>query len=457
MEYLTGRPNQPKLVESEPYIGQKPVPSAGIPKEVDPSVLQGGTIIDEEQESPLASIFGNRQVTPENAHELLHKLNLLSDEDYNRVKERHTSPKNPNDCQDGANSPTTEPVVSGEPNELKANEPKPVPESNEPKRRLSLKETLASAQTEIEFSAPGSFTKEPNHKTLNETLEFHSIINTYNSNEPTSGDEIDQPTRSPTRQAIKEIQLHQDAADTGIQSGEVIDDYSIYQDYDSMWQDDVKADNDYGYSAHADTSDNVPANVKFYDKFSQLYVSGLEAAKEFLVKYVADHANDLFIESGHLIITVDKDFDERNFSLLQDSNWLWQRFMEAPAQYYFHRTQKCFYLRKELNNDIDLLMDGKFNHLLYSALTDVSDKDYDITDLCNEMISKGMLKRTYSGEPVIAISVALKRRIADELGIDITQLQKIMLMHFDFYSKTGVDYILPNSERMHNQMVDKDE
>lgn len=48
-----------------------------------------------------------------------------------------------------------------------------------------------------------------------------------------------------------------------------------------MWQDDVKADNDFGYSAHADTSANIPANVKFYDKFSQLYVSGLEAAKEF--------------------------------------------------------------------------------------------------------------------------------------------------------------------------------
>lgn len=72
-----------------------------------------------------------------------------------------------------------------------------------------------------------------------------------------------------------------DAVDTGIQSGEVIDDYSIYEDYDSMWQDDVKADNDFGYSAHADTSANIPANVKFYDKFSQLYVSGLEAAKEF--------------------------------------------------------------------------------------------------------------------------------------------------------------------------------
>lgn len=56
-----------------------------------------------------------------------------------------------------------------------------------------------------------------------------------------------------------------------------------------MWQDDVKADNDFGYSAHADTSANIPANVKFYDKFSQLYVSGLEAAKEFLVKYVTDH------------------------------------------------------------------------------------------------------------------------------------------------------------------------
>lgn len=94
VEYLTGRPNQPKLVESEPYIGQKPVPSTGIPNEVDRSVLQGGTIIADEQESPLESIFGNRQVTPENAHELLHKLNLLSDEDYNRVKERNTSTKN---------------------------------------------------------------------------------------------------------------------------------------------------------------------------------------------------------------------------------------------------------------------------------------------------------------------------------------------------------------------------
>lgn len=101
--------------------------------------------------------------------------------------------------------------------------------------------------------------------------------------------------------------------------------------------------------------------------------------------------------------------------------------MEAPAQYYFHRTQKCFYLRKELNNDIDLLMDGKFNHLLYSALTDVSDKDYDITDLCNEMISKGMLKRTYSGEPVIAISVALKRRIADELALILLNCKKLCL------------------------------
>ncbi|EGO0259018.1 DNA helicase [Salmonella enterica subsp. enterica serovar Panama] len=457
VEYLTGRPNQPKLVESEPYIGQKPVPSTGIPNEVDRSVLQGGTIIADEQESPLESIFGNRQVTPENAHELLHKLNLLSDEDYNRVKERNTSPKNQKDCLGDTNSPTIELVGSGKSNELKANEPKPVPENNEPKRRLSLKETLASAQTEIEFSVPGSLIKEPNHKTLNETLEFHSIINSYNSNEPTSGEGFDQTQPSPTRQALKEIQLHQDAVDTGIQSGEVIDYYSIYEDYDSMRQDDVKADNDFGYSAHADTSANIPANVKFYDKFSQLYVSGLEAAKEFLVKYVTDHADDLFIESGHLIIAIDKDFDERNYALLQDSNWLWQRFMEAPAQYYFHRTQKCLYLRKELNNDIDLLMDGKFNNLLYSALTDVSDKDYDITDLCNELISKGMLKRTYSGEPVIAISVALKRRIADELGIDITQLQKIMLMHFDFYSKTGVDYILPNNERMHNQMVDKDE
>ncbi len=66
----------------------------GIPNEVDRSVLQGGTIIADEQESPLESIFGNRQVTPENAHELLHKLNLLSDEDYNRVKERNTSTKN---------------------------------------------------------------------------------------------------------------------------------------------------------------------------------------------------------------------------------------------------------------------------------------------------------------------------------------------------------------------------
>ena len=358
---------------------------------------------------------------------------------------------------DGTNASTTELVGNRESNELKANEPKPAPENNEPKRRLTLKETLESAQTEIEFSAPDIVTKEPNHKTLNETLEFHSIINTYNSNEPSPGDEFEQTPPSPTRQAIKDIQLHQDAVDTGIQSGEVIEDGSIYVDYYSMWQDSSKIDNDYGYSAHAETSSNIPANVKFYDKFSQLYVSGLEAAKEFLVKYVADHADELFIESGHLIIAVDKDFDERSFTLLQDSNWIWQRFMEAPASYYFHRTQKCFYLRKELNNDIDLLMDGKFNSLLFSALTDISNEEYNFTDLCNEIISKGTLKRTYSGDPVIAISVASKRRIADELGIDITQLQKIMLMHFDFYSKTGVDYILPNSERMRNQMVDKDE
>ncbi len=136
-------------------------------------------------------------------------------------------------------------------------------ENNEPKRRLSSKKPPASAQTEIEFSVPSSLIKEPNHKTLNETLEFHSIINSYNSNEPTSSDALDQTQPSPTRQALKEIQLHQDAVDTGIQSGEVIDDYSIYEDYDSMWQDDVKADNDFGYSAHADTSANIPANVKF--------------------------------------------------------------------------------------------------------------------------------------------------------------------------------------------------
>jgi conjugal transfer pilus assembly protein TraI len=69
VEYLTGRPNQPKLVESEPYIGQKPVPSTGIPNEVDRSVLQGGTIIADEQESPLESIFETdrlRRKTPTN-------------------------------------------------------------------------------------------------------------------------------------------------------------------------------------------------------------------------------------------------------------------------------------------------------------------------------------------------------------------------------------------------------
>ncbi|MGE9527099.1 MobH family relaxase, partial [Escherichia coli] len=109
-----------------------------------------------------------------------HKLNLLSDEDYNRVKERNTSTKNQKDCLDDTNSPTTELAGSGESKGLKDNQPKPVSENNEPKRRLSLTETLASAQTEIEFSVPSSLIKEPNHKTLNETLEFHSIINSYN-------------------------------------------------------------------------------------------------------------------------------------------------------------------------------------------------------------------------------------------------------------------------------------
>lgn len=118
------------------------------------------------------SIFGNRQVTPENAHELLHKLNLLSDEDYNRVKERNTSTKNQKDCLDDTNSPTTELAGSGESKGLKDNQPKPVSENNEPKRRLSLKETTASAQTEIEFSVPSSLIKNQTIKLWTKPLSF---------------------------------------------------------------------------------------------------------------------------------------------------------------------------------------------------------------------------------------------------------------------------------------------
>ncbi len=139
---------------------------------------------------------------------------------------------------------------------------------------------------------------------------------------------------------------------------------------------------------------------------------------------------------------------------MRDADWIWYPFMEAPCEYHTHRSQMCFYLRKELNDDIDQLSGHRYRASL--SPFDLTDVSVDMTEVYRAIATKGASKTAFNGDPVIALSSLQKRRIAQDLNINANQFQQVLIDNFDYVTRTGVDYILVNSN-IQNFMVNDNE
>ncbi|WP_434526462.1 MobH family relaxase [Photorhabdus asymbiotica] len=449
-EFLSNKGrNVPTLKEGFPYVGTNPPAGNSIPPNVNPEILKENTLIPDIDKSPLDQMFGpNNPVTPENAHQLLRKLNLLSEDDYQRVNARRKAKMQAATTEANKKTEETPELITQEKEEsISKPEASKQSESNANEKKLSLTEILSSAQTEIEFDE-GDKTSEVTHAgsegpcSLKKTLARFNIADQYEEDEKHLSSAPVAPV-DPTKEAHKATQKSQDEIDSG-DFEDNYDDTTHYQE-----------ENDFGYSEYA-TQIAVPADdVTFHAAPSLLFQNGTDEAKKMLVEYVAANVDNLFHESGHCCIIMEKGLENNYFIPMQNSNWIWHPFMGSPSDFYTHRSQMCFYLRRELNEDITQLSNGRYRKTI--SPIDLSEVSVNMNDLCRAIALKGTQKQAYNGDPVIALSAIMKRRVATELNINFNQLQQIMIDQFDFTTRTGVDYILATDECIQNFMVSKDE
>ena len=187
---------------------------------------------------------------------------------------------------------------------------------------------------------------------------------------------------------------------------------------------------------------------------SPLFRNASDLAKDKLASYVTANQDGLFHESGHCCIILENGVEDSLFEPMRDADWIWYPFMEAPCEYYTHRSQMCFYLRKELNADIDQLSGHRYRASL--SPFDLTDVSVDMTEVYRAIATKGANKTAFNGDPVIALSSLQKRRIAQDLNINANQFQQVLIDNFDYVTRTGVDYILVNSN-IQNFMVNDNE
>ncbi|MDB6373943.1 MobH family relaxase [Photorhabdus bodei] len=449
-EFLSNKGrNVPVLKESVPYVGTNLPAENSIPPNVNLEILKENTLIPDIDELPLDKMFGpHNPVTPENAHQLLRKLNLLSEDDYQRVNARREA-KMQIAITEANKKPeeTSEPVIQAKEDAISKPDASKQSESNANEKKLSLTEILNSAQAEIEFDE-GDQTSEVTHTgsegslRLKETLTHSNINDQYEEDKKHLSSTPVAPVAL-TKETRKTIQKGEDEVDRG----DFEDNYNDITHY--------QGENDFRYSEYA-TQIAVPADdVAFHAAPSSLFRNGTNEAKKMLVEYVASNVDKLFHESGHCCIIMEKGLENNYFIPMQNSDWIWRPFMESPSDFYTHRSQMCFYLRRELNEDIAQLSNGRYRKII--SPIDLSEVSVSMTDLYRAITLKGTQKQAYNGDPVIALSAVMKRRVATELNINFNQLQQIMIDQFDFSTRSGVDYILATDEHIQNFMVNKDE
>lgn len=435
--------NIPVLKESRPYVGTKEPRENSIPADVDPDILKGGTLLPDENDSPLENMFGaSNPVTPDNAHQLLHHLKLLSDADYEKVTARQDAKAKAQAEQDNQKpgeafqSPSA-PIVQSQPVKAPARESKKA--KVEP-QQLSLKEVLSkqgSAEdapppvTDIEQYQEPEFDRET--LSLWETLKYHSVTDGYQNDERNLVES--KPAVDPMTDARAEIQRVQDEVDSGNLTPAV-------------------TENDFGYDKNNAAAFETEQLTALHQDQSPLFRNAPDLAKDKLASYVAANSSGLFHESGHCCIILETGVKDSLFEPMRDADWIWYPFMEAPCEYYTHRSQMCFYLRKELNSDIDQLSGNRYRASL--SPFDLSEVSVDMTEVYRAIATKGACKTAFNGDPVIALSSLQKRRIAQDLNINANQFQQVLIDNFDYVTRTGVDYILVNSN-IQNFMVNDNE
>ncbi len=434
--------NIPVLKESRPYVGNKVPRENSIPADVDPEILKGGTLLPDENDSPLENMFGaSNPVTPDNAHQLLHHLKLLSDADYEKVNARQDAKAKAQaelaNLKPGeAFQAPSVPVEQSQPikvpsRELKKNKVEP--------QQLSLKDVLSKQGSDDETPSPITTMvhyQEPefDRETLSlwETLKYHAVTDDYQNDERNLMEA--KPDIDPMAEARAQIQRVQDEVDNG--------NFEPAQD------------NDFGYDKNNAAAFGVEQLTSLHQDQSPIFRSAPDLAKDKLASYVAANSSSLFHESGHCCIILENGVEDSLFEPMRDADWIWYPFMEAPCEYYTHRSQMCFYLRKELNADIDQLSGNRYRSNL--SPFDLSDVSVDMTEVYRAIATKGANKAAFNGDPVIALSSLQKRRIAQDLNINANQFQQVLIDNFDYVTRTGVDYILVNSN-IQNFMVNDNE
>lgn len=435
--------NIPVLKESRPYVGNKEPRENSIPADVDPEILKGGTLLPDENDSPLENMFGaSNPVTPDNAHQLLHHLNLLSDADYEKVNARQE-----------AKAKAQAELANQKPGEAFQSLPPQVEESHPVKvsareqkkttiapQQLSLKDVLSKQGSDDEMPLPITSMdhyQEPefDRETLSlwETLKQSAVADEYQNDERNLVEA--KPVTDPMTEARAQIQRVQDEVDNG--------------NFEPVTQ-----DNDFGYNKNNMAAFGGEQLTALHQDQSPLFRNASDLAKEKLASYVAANQSGLFHESGHCCIILENGVEDSLFEPMRDADWIWYPFMEAPCEYYTHRSQMCFYLRKELNDDIDQLSGHRYRASL--SPFDLTDVSVDMTEVYRAIATKGASKTAFNGDPVIALSSLQKRRIAQDLNINANQFQQVLIDNFDYVTRTGVDYILVNSN-IQNFMVNDNE
>lgn len=436
------------IKESVPYMDTPPTGNPLL-KNVDPEILKGGSLppVDDLPTDDMAAPIGAK---PKDIIDHMLRINILSPDTAKAIRERDQKErKELADAAPETEATDTAPKLS---EENSSNENTGHPLKDVHKGHHSPRKPV---QNEL-FPSPGhasnvSESKLPHYDNADyDSEDYADSFEQYAAMQNNFTEQPDIPS-APVMTLKERLER------AAIEQSYVEDEKNIRvndaKKEVNLWEEARKRINSFDHDS-VDQDPEYSVEIENIHHYSSMFRDAPVKTQGMMVKLINERQNELYADNYHLFINCRNPEDDEIYDAMYASGWVFKPFLENTQKYQMHKSKLGFFLRRGLNDDINLMSNG----IYYRNILTVDPKDiyFSENDISRGIATYGIAKKTYDNQTIIALSFNALRQLAKSLDMDVSTLKFVIGFNFDVVHKRGVDHVYVD-ERITPFMVAENE